>query len=93
MPAVFATTIENRRIQRSYKKISSCFIIQEKIKFQFVLRINLPEHTFSLLNYLRLKGNHHTSSYPPARPVVTPISRQGFIIIQKYNFVSDVMGW
>jgi hypothetical protein len=85
MPAVAATTIENWRIQRSYKKISSCFIIKEKIKIQFDLSESiLAEYTFSILNDLRLiKGNHHASSYPPARPVVTPMSRQGFIVIQK----------
>jgi hypothetical protein len=82
MPAVAATTIENRR---SHKKISSCFIIKEKIKIQFDLSESiLAEYTFSILNDLRLiKGNHHASSYPPARPVVTPMSRQGFIVIQK----------
>jgi hypothetical protein len=85
MPAVAATTIEKRRIQRSYKKISSCFIIKEKIKIQFDLSESiLPEYTFSILNDLRfIKGNYHTSSYPSARPVVTPMSRQGFIIIHK----------
>jgi hypothetical protein len=84
MPVVAATTIENRRIQRSYKNISSSFIIKKKIKIQFDLSESiLPEYTFSILNDLRLKGNHPASSYSSARPVVTPMSRQGFIIIQK----------
>jgi hypothetical protein len=60
-------------------------LLSRKIKIQFDLSESiLAEYTFSILNDLRLiKGNHHASSYPPARPVVTPMSRQGFIVIQK----------